>query len=88
MIALQGRPLRTLALCEASREDVIDSIRQFLSPRNYYQVCTGATCSPFAFYLNCNLHTSPFAAAALQVLIVSYETFRIHVDRMKGEHAW
>lgn len=35
----QGRPLRTLALCEASREDVIDSIRQFLSPRNYYQVC-------------------------------------------------
>lgn len=38
----QGRPLRTLALCEASREDVIDSIRQFLSPRNYYQVnaCT------------------------------------------------
>jgi DNA repair and recombination RAD54-like protein len=33
----QGR-LRTLPLCESSREDVISSINQFLSPSNYYNV--------------------------------------------------
>lgn len=34
---LQGR-LQTLPLCESSREDVIDSINQFLSPRNFAKV--------------------------------------------------
>ena len=33
----QGR-LQTLPLCESSRDDVIDSITQFLSPRNYAKV--------------------------------------------------
>lgn len=35
--ALQGR-VKTLPLCESSREDVTMSISQFLSPRNYFQV--------------------------------------------------
>ena len=33
----QGR-VRTLPLCESSRDDVIQSIAQFLSPRNPFQV--------------------------------------------------
>ena len=33
---LQGR-LKTMALCESSREDVLSSIQQFLSPRAYAQ---------------------------------------------------
>lgn len=28
-----------MPLCEASRSEVIDSISQFLSPQNYFQVC-------------------------------------------------
>lgn len=35
----QGR-VRTLPLCESSRDDVIQSIAQFLSPRNPFQVRT------------------------------------------------
>ena len=33
---LKGR-VRTMALCESSREDVISSIGSFLSPRAYFQ---------------------------------------------------
>ena len=33
---MQGR-VRTLPLCESSREDVVQSIAQFLSPRNPFQ---------------------------------------------------
>ena len=33
---VQGR-VRTLPLCESSREDVVQSIAQFLSPRNPFQ---------------------------------------------------
>jgi DNA repair and recombination RAD54-like protein len=51
---LNGR-VRTLPLCESSREDVIMTINQFLSPRN-----------------------------PAQLLIVSYETFRLHADRFQG----
>lgn len=51
---LKGR-VRTLPLCESSRDDVIQSIAMFLSPRNMHQV-----------------------------LIVSYETFRLHADRFKS----
>ncbi|DBA95427.1 TPA: DNA-dependent ATPase protein rad54 [Trebouxia sp. C0006] len=54
---LKGR-LQTLPLCESSREDVIDSINQFLSPRNF-----------------------------AKVLIVSYETFRLHTEKFKSETA-
>ncbi|KAK9834193.1 hypothetical protein WJX81_007238 [Elliptochloris bilobata] len=54
---LKGR-VCTLPLCESSREDVVQSIAQFLSPRN------------------------PF-----QVLIVSYETFRLHAEKFRGEGA-
>ena len=32
--------MRTLALCESSREEALASISQFLSPRNPYQVCS------------------------------------------------
>ena len=35
---VQGR-VRTLPLCESSREDVVQSIAQFLSPRNPFQAC-------------------------------------------------
>ncbi len=34
---LQGR-VRTLALSESSREDVISSVKDFLNPKAYYQV--------------------------------------------------
>ena len=34
---LQGR-VRTLALSESSREDVISSVKDFLHPKAYYQV--------------------------------------------------
>ena len=34
---MQGR-LQTLPLCESSRDDVIDSITRFLTPRNYSKV--------------------------------------------------
>ncbi|KAK9808913.1 hypothetical protein WJX72_006358 [[Myrmecia] bisecta] len=54
---LKGR-VKTLPLCESSRDDVIQSVSQFLSPRNPYQV-----------------------------LIVSYETFRLHAAKFTGEHA-
>ena len=37
-VLLQGR-LQTLPLCESTRDDVIDSISQFLSPRNFAKVC-------------------------------------------------
>ena len=47
---LRGR-LRVLALCECSRDEAADSLRNFLSPRGE------------------------------QVLIVSYETFRIHAPK-------
>jgi DNA repair and recombination protein RAD54 and RAD54-like protein len=52
--ALQGKA-RTLPLCESSREDVIHSVRQFLSKARPYDV-----------------------------LIVSYETFRIHAALFSG----
>jgi DNA repair and recombination RAD54-like protein len=51
---LNGR-VRTMPLCESSREDVILTINQFLSPRN-----------------------------PAQILIVSYETFRLHAERFKA----
>ena len=51
---LNGR-VRTLPLCESSREDVILTINQFLSPRN-----------------------------PAQLLIVSYETFRLHAERFQA----
>lgn len=34
---VQGR-VRTLALSESSREDVISSVKDFLNPKAYYQV--------------------------------------------------
>ena len=37
---MQGR-LQTLPLCESTRDDVIDSITRFLSPRNYSKVTLG-----------------------------------------------
>ena len=52
---LNGK-VNCLPLSEAKREDVIMSIKQFLSPRNYYQV-----------------------------LIISYETFRMHHARFSKE---
>ncbi|PSC67651.1 DNA repair and recombination RAD54 [Micractinium conductrix] len=52
---LKGR-VRTLPLCESSRDEAVASISQFLSPRNPYQV-----------------------------MIVSYETFRIHAERFRAE---
>ncbi|EFN53964.1 hypothetical protein CHLNCDRAFT_136249 [Chlorella variabilis] len=52
---LKGR-VRTLPLCESSRDEALASISQFLSPRNPYQV-----------------------------MIVSYETFRIHAERFQAE---
>ena len=52
---LKGR-LRCLPLSEASRDEVIQSIKTFLGPRNTFGV-----------------------------LILSYETFRIHSDRFKKE---
>lgn len=48
---LNGK-VRTMPICDSSREEVIDSISEFLSPRN-----------------------------PAQVLIISYETFRIHAER-------
>lgn len=54
---LNGR-VRTLPLCESSREEVISTIDQFLSPR-----------------------------APPQLLIVSYETFRLHAERFKAPEA-
>ncbi|KAK9804116.1 hypothetical protein WJX73_000321 [Symbiochloris irregularis] len=54
---LQGR-LKTTALCEASREDVIASVKLFLSPANQ-----------------------------TPVLIISYETFRLHAERFSGDEA-
>ena len=51
---LNGR-VRTLPLCESSREDVIATINQFLSPR-----------------------------CPAQLLIVSYETFRLHAERFQS----
>lgn len=50
---LNGR-VQTMPICDASRDEVIDSINQFTSPK----------------------HPS-------QVLIVSYETFRIHSDKFR-----
>ena len=38
-MAAQGR-VRTLALSESSREDVISSVKDFLNPKAYYQVGT------------------------------------------------
>ncbi|GAB4814175.1 hypothetical protein N2152v2_001221 [Parachlorella kessleri] len=40
---LKGR-VRTLPLCESSRDDVISSISQFLSPRNYFQALGSLAC--------------------------------------------
>ncbi|GLC33814.1 DNA-dependent ATPase protein rad54 [Pleodorina starrii] len=54
---LQGR-LKTLAMCESSREDVVANIGLFLHPSNVYKV-----------------------------LIISYETFRMHADRFQVPHA-
>ena len=54
---LNGR-VRTLPLCESSREDVIATINQFLSPR-----------------------------CPAQLLIVSYETFRLHAERFQAPEA-
>ncbi|KAG2497992.1 hypothetical protein HYH03_004251 [Edaphochlamys debaryana] len=54
---LQGR-LRTLAMCESSREDVVSNIGLFLHPANTYKV-----------------------------LIISYETFRLHAERFQVPHA-
>lgn len=47
---VQGR-LQTLPLCESTRDDVIDSITKFLSPRNYSKV-TPIIAHP---WLCCNL---------------------------------
>ena len=54
---LNGR-VRTLPLCESSREDVIFTINQFLSPLNL-----------------------------AQLLIVSYETFRLHAARFQAPNS-
>ncbi|GIL43573.1 hypothetical protein Vafri_1202 [Volvox africanus] len=54
---LQGR-LKTLAMCESSREDVVANIGMFLHPSNVYKV-----------------------------LIISYETFRMHAERFQVPHA-
>lgn len=51
---LSGK-VKSLPLCESSREDVIATINQFLSPRN-----------------------------PAHLLIVSYETFRLHAERFQG----
>ncbi|KXZ56498.1 hypothetical protein GPECTOR_1g446 [Gonium pectorale] len=53
----RGR-LKTLALCESSREDVVANIALFLHPSNVYKV-----------------------------LILSYETFRLHAERLQAPHA-
>ncbi|MEW5303086.1 MAG: hypothetical protein WDW36_005813 [Sanguina aurantia] len=57
LVAVQGR-VKTMPICESSREDVISSLAQFLHPANIYKV-----------------------------LIISYETFRLHAERFKGASA-
>lgn len=52
---LNGK-VRTMPICDSSREEVIDSLSEFLSPRN-----------------------------PAQVLIISYETFRIHAERFTSD---
>ena len=46
-MAVQGR-VRTLALSESSREDVISSVKDFLNPKAYYQVSTPPSSNPYA----------------------------------------
>lgn len=99
---MQGR-LQTLPLCESSRDDVIDSITRFLSPRNYSKVSLFTTFSAalvgsllllnvVAAILHCltgfNLsHHLHEVVGTSQVLIVSYETFRTHADRFRSDSA-
>ena len=48
---MQGR-VRTLALSESSREDVISSVKDFLNPKAYYQVSTPHSSIPHACLLD------------------------------------
>ena len=80
---MQGR-LQTLPLCESSREDVVDSISQFLSPRNFAKV---KKLEDVMIAVTLLLSTAKVAPCWLQVLIVSYETFRLHTDKFKSEAA-
>ena len=50
-MAAQGR-VRTLALSESSREDVISSVKDFLNPKAYYQVTTPHLSNPHACLLD------------------------------------
>ena len=50
-MAVQGR-VRTLALSESSREDVISSVKDFLNPKAYYQVTPPRLSDPHARLLD------------------------------------
>jgi hypothetical protein len=102
----QGR-VRTLPLCESSRDDVIQSIAQFLSPRNPFQArgphaSHEAREAPRVLRVSTAEHLllrqrvsrkrytsmpASLKAAPPQVLIVSYETFRLHAEKFRGEGA-
>ena len=49
-LRVQGR-VRTLALSESSRDDVISSVKDFLNPKAYYQVTCLTGPSPLGYQL-------------------------------------
>eukprot|EP00898_Chlorokybus_atmophyticus_P001537 jgi/Chlat1/2384/Chrsp17S02818 len=68
---LHGR-CTCVALCESTRADVLSGIASFLAPRPAAQV-------------NLHYRGSCGLTSCIQVLIISYETFRIHAARFKGD---
>ncbi len=82
---LHGR-LAVLALCEASRDDVVVAISQFLHPSNPYKVREGIarTVGPARFVGATAGGAHLCCARSSQVLIVSYETFRVHAESFRN----
>lgn len=77
-----GERVRLVALCESTREDVVSGIGNFTSPRSNLQV-KFPTIRLFLGQLQ-ELHVYGIKNSDLQVLIVSYETFRMHSSKFSS----
>ena len=83
---LKGR-VRTVALSESSRADVIASMNTFLRPHSIFQVTRAWRGAPLMAKRvgRAQQLTPPRCVCRAQVMIVSYETFRIHADKFTKE---
>jgi len=82
-----GDRVQLSALCESSREDVISAIDSFMNPWSKIEVILEVTMDWLSDYRLTCCNNATICVILLQVLIISYETFRMHSSKFSQKES-